>query len=284
MFDKILVPLDGSPNSESILARMGRLLTAPGTRICLMQVVHGASAPTRDYLHAVRDRLREEGLEVEIQISKGDPAEQILKFATRYPPKLIAMSTHGRSGWARAVRGSVAERILRHGSWPLLLVRPESLGGPAGGEFRFDRILVPLDGSEASSRVLPLVEELAKRFGSEVVLEHAASTFEWVGREPGVTPESMLEPARTSLVQAGVRCRIRVDLRDPPEAIQLAAEEEAADLIALATHGRSGAKRWAFGSVTEGLLRQSDRPVLVVRSIAPARRAKRSAETADAQA
>ena len=98
----------------------------------------------------------------------GDADQAIANAATRERADLIAMSTHGRSGLDRLRFGSVAEGVVRRAPVPVLLVR----GMAAWDRGGIDRILVPLDGSEASEEVLPIVSCLAGPFDFEVQLLH----------------------------------------------------------------------------------------------------------------
>ncbi len=291
MFDRILVPLDGSMRSASILPQVRRLLTTVDAEVHLLHVAERGPDPdpvrrgeefvhsiarARDYLQRVRDGLRADGVRAEADVRAGDPAEKILEFSETSRIALIAMSTHGRTGWSRLTRGSVAERVLRHAPCPVLLLRPEGLdASPAAEPLRFRRILVALDGGEASSRILPLVETIARSHGSEVVLEYAALPIPWLVDEvttaaPEVpVPSLALDRDRVRLEMAGVPCRQRLDSLSPARAILEAAEEEQADLIALTTHGRTGPSRWAFGSVAEAVLRHATTPILILRTAGP---------------
>ena len=290
MFHKILVPLDGSLRSSSILTQVRRLLKSFDAEVLLFHVVEpdriaekrpvqrgeefvGALARARRYLERLRDELRTDGIRAEAEVGAGDPTERILEQAERFQPALIAMSTHGRTGWARLTRGSVAERVLRHSDRPILLVRPEWSDGSSPSEsISFDRILVALDGSEESSRILPLVEAIACANASEVVIEHAAMPIPWLAYEVASAPAEMQVPRfaldrdQDRLSRAGIPCRVRLDSLTAAQAILEAAEEERADLIALTTHGRTGPSRWAYGSVAEAVLRHANAPVLILRT------------------
>ena len=140
--EKILVPLDGSVISEAVLPSVERLATAFGAGICLLQVVPSMILPvtmegyanceqitvacTKEgeaYLRKMEKRLKAKGFEVESLLLSGDEAQQILEQADRKDIALIAMTTHGRSGVSRWVMGSVAEKVVRHATKPIFLVR-----------------------------------------------------------------------------------------------------------------------------------------------------------------
>jgi nucleotide-binding universal stress UspA family protein len=75
-------------------------------------------------LTGARERLSKVGLEVRVEVLFGRPAEKIVEYAMREEMDLIAMATHGRSGFSRWVFGSVAEKVLRATALPILLIRP----------------------------------------------------------------------------------------------------------------------------------------------------------------
>jgi nucleotide-binding universal stress UspA family protein len=164
------------------------------------------------------------------------------------------------------------------------------------------RILVPLDGSDVAKAVLPYVVELGQQCKAEVILFQVAEkvplgrsggTFrpEFLNRSAVMLPETpqdvetaqhpiykeqemaalraqleqdLAEVAR-SLRDKGIEVRIEIGFGDPAAAIIDFAEQHEVDLIALASHGRSGLTRWIFGSVAEKVLRGTYLPVLLIR-------------------
>jgi nucleotide-binding universal stress UspA family protein len=145
----------------------------------------------------------------------------------------------------------------------------------------YRRMLVPLDGSELAEVVFPYAKELAGRLGIDVILlhisatalrdyvpmnrayvEHAADTIRRearrVQRKAGLVPEEKAIEVRGELV-----------VGYPPDEILRYAEENAVDLILMASHGRSGSKRWALGSVAGKILHAANIPVLLVRTGIP---------------
>ncbi len=291
MLQPILVPLDGSDRSRGVFAHLDPLLRAEDAQVHLLFVIDpqhaaegeqhaGRPLPLRvdaaqRWLREVQQDLERRGGQARVHVDVGDPAEAILARAEGLGPDgLVAMATHGRSGLSRWVRGSVAERVLRRCPVPLLLGPARAEGTTARA---FQRILVPLDGSDRSARILPRVSALARRFDAEVVLLQAAVVLGVSPEVPGPLPvvapapdtlEEALEPARQRLLSGGVaRVRVRGEVAtDEAGAILDVAEDEGADLIAMTTHGRSGLDRWLFGSVAEKVLRHAATPLLVERT------------------
>lgn len=279
MLKRILVPVDGSDLAERILFEVRGLLAAEGTQVVLLSVLPTRTPLSREidprgWLDALQRRLAGEGLRVDVELSIGDPAEEILRSADRVDPSLIAMSTHGRSGIGRWARGSVAERVLRRSRHPLLLANPRSLGTTIeGGARPFRRILLPLDGSELSASIVPLVVKVARVYESEVFAIHAIPPMPSKTPAPYVEPhpsveevERFLEPMLVPFEEAGIRNRLMVRYERPAEAILEAARSEHMDLVAMTTHGSSGVSRWVFGSVAEKVLREGSWPLLVRRT------------------
>jgi nucleotide-binding universal stress UspA family protein len=139
VYKKILVPLDGSELSEKIIPEIEKVATCFGASISLLRVAYAYTIPGADptetqvtvvkaaeeYLRGVAERLKAKGFTVDSHVRYGDEAEEILEHCTRNDIDLIAMSTHGRSGVKRWLLGSVAEKVIRHATKPILLVRHE---------------------------------------------------------------------------------------------------------------------------------------------------------------
>ena len=150
MLNRIVVPLDGSPASRDVLTHvetiLGELWTSGAGMVWLIHVIpsdHYATGPViaklvpynkeesdelraqaSRYLEEVASRLRAEGRKVETRVTSGDAAEMILKTADDVGANLIAMTTHGFSGFSQLFLGSIAERVLHKTAKPLLLVKP----------------------------------------------------------------------------------------------------------------------------------------------------------------
>lgn len=278
--NKILVPLDGSALADGILKHVERLLGKESCQVLLLRVLpppgQAEEVPGQfelerkaaaSHLATVKLRLEEVGAKVTTLQREGDPAAEIVFAVEEHKPDLVAMSSHGRSGVMRWIRGSVAERVLRSSPAPVLLITAK--GVDVQIEQRFRRILVPLDGTEHSAAVLPLVERLARLHGAEVIL----ARIEWEGLNrpllaAALAPEKVVEsikPYRDRLAQHGIGVRAMASQGDSAAQILDLAESEDVDLIAMTSHGRTGVTRALEGSVSEKVLRHCRRPLLVVR-------------------
>lgn len=137
MFQKILVPLDGSKLAEESLDKVRGLARVHGSKIILLRVAYALVFPGADptegqihvteeaegYLEKIQKELEADGFRAECVVRYGFPAEEILTHINRGGIDLLAMTTHGRTGPARMVMGSVAEQVVRHSDIPVLLVR-----------------------------------------------------------------------------------------------------------------------------------------------------------------
>ncbi len=146
MYNKILVPLDGSALAERALPHAEEIAKGTGAELILMQVIgipladvpeagpaeeektfEGEIASARTYLESIGDRLRPAGLSVRSIVARGDADEQILGFAHRENVDILVMSTHGRSGLSKLVMGSVAQKVMLTTKRPVMLVKPERI-------------------------------------------------------------------------------------------------------------------------------------------------------------
>lgn len=280
MFERILVPLDGSPLAEAILSQVRRILFRKDAEIILAQAVSVPTMMEGDvsrvlsaieqqataYLKGLEKRLADQGARVRYVVRVGTPAETILDISERERVSLIAMSTHGRSGLSRWVFGSVAEKVLRASAAPLLLVRsfaPDGNGKlvPAAGELRLTKILVPIDASDTAMEIVPAAAELARLLGAHVLVLNVCEEHPQCS-----VPVPQITHAYERFRDAGLTTEPLMKKGDPAEQILEACREQSADLIAMSTHGRSGVTRWVLGSVAEKVLRAATVPLLLVRS------------------
>jgi nucleotide-binding universal stress UspA family protein len=211
---------------------------------------------------------------------KGNPESSIVEYAAQNPAAMIAMATHGRSGLNRWLLGSVAEKVLRSTSNPLLLIRATPTTR-TDEPVAIKSIMVPLDGSALAETVLPPVSELAKKLDAEMVLFRAYNIpagFYDAGGGFAIDLDRLLaqteadvlhylEEKKAGLKKAGVGS-VTIASRqgyDADEIINYAGNRPDR-LIALCSHGRSGVRRWAVGSVAETVVRHCSSPVLVFRA------------------
>jgi nucleotide-binding universal stress UspA family protein len=126
MYERILVPLDGSERAAAVLPHVKELASSFGSRVLLLWVVKidtGDSSPAHDYLDGIRAQLEAAGISARTTVAVGDAAKAILRAADEEGISLVCMSTHGLGGIRRLVLGSVADYVVRQANVPVLLVR-----------------------------------------------------------------------------------------------------------------------------------------------------------------
>jgi len=230
--------------------------------------------------------LQRAGYRVTSRVRFGDPAAEIADLARCANVDLVAMATHGQTGLRHLLLGSAAEQVLRELTIPVLLIRPtdrtedHALARPTG---RCLTAIVPLDGSPLAAQALDCATALAASSGARLVLVAVEPTFSDVGlAEGGVIPYWMLADQKaailrmntylkqtaTRLASTGLTVETRLAEGSPAEEILRISAAEHADLIIMATHGRSGMKRMLQGSVAANVLQHADVPILLVRACA----------------
>ena len=299
----ILVPLDGSDLAERAVPVAAELARRAGVELRLLHVhdpgavepIHVAGLPIIDdhmrslrrdheraYLDGTPQRLVP-GARVSVALLEGPVAGAIIGHAEREGAGLIVITSHARSGFERAWLGSVTDQMVRLSHVPLLVVRPEP--GRVSGAFR--RILVPLDGSEAAESILEHAVRLARlEPEAELVLLRVVQPIASAVRMPdapsipSLPPEDLashpeVESAKEyldgvvgRLEASGLRVRAKVEIAAvvAPAILDIARGEQA-DVVALATHGRSGLARLMLGSVADKLIRGSHTPILLLRPL-----------------
>lgn len=262
------------------------------------EMVDSEVQDVEEYLQKVKTSQELTDIQVKTCVLVGAPAQTLLSMATMFKADLIVMTSQGKTGVRRWLLGSVAQKIARHSPIPALVLR-ESGAMPVGGsgESSSVRALVTLDGSVLAKTALEPAAQLVAalsaphegalhllRVVKPVALDenkaHAVSTRQF--------QEQAMHKARTymqSIVEhlhAAPLGKLNLTItwsvmpgEDVAETIVQAAEtgEEAesgivpgrADLIAMATHGRTGLQHWVLGSITERVLTTTRLPLLVVR-------------------
>ena len=297
MSQKILVPLDGSELAEQALepalklAEKGHgtllLLSVPYLKHLFVHEVAGygllwpeqSMTHTHQELSAYLQGLQEKHAPANpnwlTQIVEGDEASVIVDTAVSQNVDLIVMSTHGRSGLSHWYFGSVTEKVLQSAPCPVLVLR----------ETRpFRHILITLDGSRLSERALAPGLALANSFDASVTLlrveepEELDPVFmsDLDAHEPGLGSQAYdAFYYRTENYLAEVAERHQPLCRQPlrqlvmtgsaAQEILATIENSDVDVVVMATHGRTGLRRWVFGSVREKVMRHVRGAVLIVR-------------------
>jgi nucleotide-binding universal stress UspA family protein len=292
----VVLPLDGSALSERALpwaVAIARLRQAP---LVLMGVVDpyqastlglAASAGMPLYDTLVPDAVEEVTKYLEAQAGKcaalapdlridarvliGDAAREILHGSGEVEAQVVVMTTHGRGGVDRWIRGSVAERIVSQGHLQVMLIRPWDHSVPEVTDAHPGwRVLVPLDGTTLAEGALAEAARLA--VGAEVLLVRDVVPLhgEWssdpteqlaANAEAGTYLERIADQMRATGTHVRTVVLTRPEVAD---AICELVSMEAVDMIVATTHGRGAIGRWLHGSVSDDLVLRAPVPVLLI--------------------
>jgi nucleotide-binding universal stress UspA family protein len=298
MYKRMLVPLDGSEVAESVFPYARELAGRLGTEVVLLHIANPAlkdfQPMTRAYVDHAADLVRkglpgEKPVLVHGELVVGYPADEILKYADENKIDLIMVASHGRSGRGRWHIGSVAERVLRSASVPVLLVQTGVSEQISFESWPVIELVVPLDGSELAESVLSHVEALSTPGGSvplKVVLVRACeppSMPTYYSPELSEIPlhwgqYAQQETDRCKQMSAEYLTNIeqrlkasKIDVRS--EILQGKASDEIVNyanknpysIIVMATHGRSGLSRLVYGSVALNILVGVSTPIFLVK-------------------
>jgi nucleotide-binding universal stress UspA family protein len=269
VIERILVPADGSPASESAFSAIMPLVRAYAPEVAVLHVLEDPEAsfmPPAQIAKAC-GALRASNVNAYLELREGLPAEEILRVAREKKVDLIAMSTHGRGGVVRLIVGSVAEQVLRRTEVPLLVTHP----GTTVHDWK--KIVVALDGSALCEAVLEDAVQLARKLGASIELlriappMYASAAGEIPVMVPPEDPLPYLKKIAARLEFEGVKVSLAGPEDRASDGIVRHLADSHAGLLCMTTHGRSGLARILMGSVAEDVLRRSPCPVLLRRSI-----------------
>jgi len=288
MFNKVLFPTDFSVNAHKTLECIGEI---PGVKeVVLLHIVavpsgvfdskHGwiqgpqvEDAKLR--LEEHKEHLESLGLKVKTKvdvITAGDISRTILETADDENVSLIVMNAHGKSLIKGLLLGSVPLSVMRHAKTDVLLMRyklAESLEGEKLDKFCekiFSKVLYPTDFSEPAGEALSFVKNL--KGVEEIGLVHVVTKGETEKEIETNIQEAKkkLEDIKDELSGADFKVKDYVRVGSPAEEICSVAEDEDASLIAMSSHGKGWFKELLLGDTTFDVVKNTKRPVLVVRA------------------
>jgi nucleotide-binding universal stress UspA family protein len=299
VYQALMVPLDGSefgrhaiPWALAIAEPAGarvdlvHVLTPPydiavadGNRLILADSIDSQHAATEQRLGDLANRLSV-GTEVRFSsaVIEGHTADALLRYADENAIDLIVMTTHGRSGLARAVLGSISDQVVRRSRRPVLLARPHRHVAEEREAAAVSDVLVPLDGTLTSEAILEHALEMCRLTGASCTLLHV------------IVPEILLTGAAVPVALADQRATIAEQRTDTYLAsladrfhegavpMTMAALRHAdvesgileycathpVSLIAMATRGTRGVERALLGSTMDEVLRKTHLPLLAI--------------------
>jgi nucleotide-binding universal stress UspA family protein len=283
MYRRILVPVDGSSLSEYAIPfavetarRAGGsvlLLRAMPESLIVTDIPVSIQATARKLAQRELDRQAKawavEGVKIETDLQIAFPLEAILTNAAKCD--LVVMTTHGEGGLRRLILGSVADKVMRLCSRPVLAIHPPAKCTAASAQAAalrmFRDAVVALDGSTTAAKAL---KEL-KQFADGGTLIHLVRV---VGKTASESirqlAEEGLKDAASPLEVRGMPVACAVVKNDSPaDALVDYAMKKRCGLIVMTTRGASGLERWMLGGITDKVVRHGPTPVLVIRSSRP---------------
>lgn len=300
MYEHILVPVDGSHESEAALGYVELLAAHQPSEVTVFQVADldldmadpkhqaflhrmeaGAQEQARHYVNYVVTVLQEEGVTAHGAVALGRPADLILARVAEDKSDLVVMMSRGRSGLDRFRHGSVAWE-LRHRLTVPMLVAPAGPHAftvqPWGAKPVITDILVPLDGSALAEQALPHAQALAAQLDADVHLLRVVTRPAAVAMDPAgigyyfeIEHELVADAEQYLREKAGelgpaIQTEVRVVRGLPGQSILSYAEQLEHPMVCMTTHGRTGLGRVVLGSVAEKVAQESGVPVFLVRA------------------
>ncbi len=298
MFERILLPLDGSTLAECVLPHAVALARATNAQLVLVHVVepapdqgplatdplhwHLLKAETRAYLDEVGKRLRRLGLAVEEVQLEGPAAERIIEYAREKEIDLLLLSSHGRSGLTGWNVSSVVQKVILRVHRSVMIIRAYEAGETDLESLAYRRILVPLDGSRRAEYVLPVVSALARFGNAELLLATAITRPEMPRRTPLSAEDAELaekvvernreeaEKYHAQLCSWLATDNVSSHLLVGDSAISLLhglAVEQGIDLVALSAHGYSGDVHRSYGGLVTSFIVYGSNPLLIIQDL-----------------
>ena len=303
MFERIVVPLDGSCLAEWALPHAINLVKAFDIELVLIRVMYQAEGPRLQYpadpialdaihaeaaayLDSVATRLGALGLHPETRILEGETVDQIINFVRQDGATLLVMTSHGIGGISHYMLGSVAHKSLLQAHVSFLLVRAFSDQCQTLEEYHYNRIAVPLDGSSRSECVLPIVELLSRHNDSTVdlvsIVPSLSHHYQIDKNDPRLSTVQELQTDFKERIVAylgriaerlkneSLHVQTLVRVADSPiSAIWESTRKDQSDLVIMAAHGRNCVNHWPLGALPLNALVYGETPLLVLQDLEP---------------
>lgn len=303
MFDRIIVPVDGSTFGELALPRALGIACRSGGEVRLVNVItpipapHGSAevdtleserlelalAQAQEYMADLQKRAILAGCDVPISshVEVGPVVDGLDSHARAANADLLVMTTHGWGPLRRAWLGSVADGLLRRTPCPILVIRPRDGEELKLEEAEFRHILVTLDGSPESREILPFARALSHVSGARMTLlrvipshfplaspftSHQTHEFQGLEGEEVAVKDSLEKEAAVLRQEGSSVGTATVSGVPVTDGILEFAVANEADVVAMATHGRGGVARLILGSVADKVIRGGTIPVLLHRA------------------
>jgi nucleotide-binding universal stress UspA family protein len=260
-----------------------------GTSAQLFDLVNWQINRTRAglYLEKIKVRFQELSIRAHAIVQEGLVADGITDYAQHQGMKLIVLSSHGRNGLTQWGISSITQKIILSTQTSLLIVRAHQYGAHAdelSATPVYQRILVPLDGSQRAENVLPIITQLAHFHQSQIHLVQVIQTPEMARQMPPTREDIDLsnrliarnrEEAGRYLEQVKLRSYLEgipvqthlMTSDNAAVALHQLVEQEQIDLVTLSAHGYSGMHQWPYGSMVNNFILYGKVSLLIVQDL-----------------
>lgn len=266
MYSRILVPVDGSAFAEEVIPHAQSLATAIGAALTILCVAEREArlAEAEEYVSKLADSVGAEGRAV---ASRGSVATTILDEVATQPETLPAITARERSGLATAMLGSVARELVQLGNVPVLVYRPQGTGRGQGKLVPIKTVILPLDGTGRSESMQQQAADWVKALGAGLMLVQVVQEDVRADRllaEFDLSEDSYLRAHAAEIKRwFGVSANWDVLHGDPAKALADYLHGRDDVLVIMATRSQPALKAAVLGSVTSGLMHQTNVPVIV---------------------
>lgn len=299
MLEHILLPLDGSKLAECVLPHAVTLSKAFESKVTLLRVVYSdpsgdqqlnvnpmdwqmRKSEAKSYLEAIQKRLDDVGIEAEIQILEGIPAQQIIEFSRNIDIQLVILSSHGSSGISEWNINSTAQKVLLRAFIPVMIIRAYKETALDLDNLKYERIIIPLDGSKRAECILTLANSIGKAHSSEIILAHVVEEpklprqapvnkgdLEMVEKITTVNRKEVsnyIDQLNAQLLNNHAKTRIESSTK-PAVTLHNIIDQENADLVILSAHGLSGDNKWPYGQTALNFIVYGTTPIIIFQDL-----------------
>lgn len=298
MLKNILVPLDSSPFAESVIPHVVAVAKAFSARVIIAHILEQPSTslqlPKADpldwylkrtaaglYLDTVRAGLEQQHIPVETLLVDGDAAEKIVEITQSRPIDLVILNGYGEGSLSERGISSMVQGILQHIRTSTLIVRAQHVPEAPRKEISYQRLLVPLDGSQRAASVLPIVQAIAEAHHAEISLVHVVSKPEMPRHMPMTQEDTnlvnqivMRNQEEGSRYLQQIKAHLSVNTKaqllvsdNVAVTLQNIGEEDRIDLLVLSAHGYSGEMCWPYGNITNRFITDGTIPLLIIQDL-----------------
>ncbi|WP_449245039.1 universal stress protein [Desulfobacca acetoxidans] len=277
-YKKILVPVDGAASSLHALQETFKLTQNGISVISIVPPYHGdlrfagvgeieklMRAPCDQAASLALDLAAEAGVEISVACPVGEPHEVIADIAASEDFDLVVMGLREDQGIIRFFMSGPTAKVIGYSTKDVLVI-------PEHASLNWKKILLAVDGSEASVKIVDRALDLAKSYNSELLILSALDLpFQLYG-DVNLKDNLMrgvkgyLSEVKTEAEAMGIATREFLRVSKAPKAIVDLGREEQVNLIVMGSHGRTGLKRLFMGSVTEQVMTQAPCPLLIVKT------------------